>query len=97
MVVPCSPCLNVPVGIDGHADLLVQGMGNAKMSFACRTCGSLWSRDDRRDGGFTWLGLDGQPVSRAALGMAVPPRSNPAPLFMWWPRDGSPVDGKAGR
>lgn len=88
MDTPCPACLKAPIGIDGHADLRVQGMGGTRMSFKCGTCGSLWARTSKGAGGFVWFAMGERNVARLDMGNAVPPCSNPAPAFKWWPRDG---------
>ena len=50
----CNACLRGPSKIDGHADLLVRGLGATSIVFQCRSCGLLWSRSYSPDNYFAW-------------------------------------------
>jgi len=78
MDVPCTACLNKPNGIDGHADMRVRGIGNARMSFECARCGALWARVKSK-AGYAWSGPAPAGAEQEAPGVLVPPRTNPAP------------------
>ncbi len=71
----CAACTKGPSGIDGHQDLLVQMMGNAVMTFKCRSCAAVWSRSYRGEGELVWTRVDpSAPVDprKAATGSTVP-------------------------
>ena len=71
---PCVKCSNGPSGFDGHADLGVQSVGDARISMHCRRCGSYWSRTFAR-GLFTWAAITERMAASPHMGIAVPPLS----------------------
>ncbi len=58
MDAPCLACFGGPFGFAGHADLIVQTVGDARMALRCRRCGSFWSRSLEREGYFSWAAIN---------------------------------------
>ena len=46
----CEKCSQGPKGVEGHADLFVATMSGGAMQFRCRSCGSLWMRQQTAHG-----------------------------------------------
>jgi hypothetical protein len=75
MDTPCLPCLDGPFGFAGHPDLVVQTVGDARMSLRCARCGSFWSRSLEREGYFSWAAMTERMSCNPRMGIAVPPLS----------------------
>jgi hypothetical protein len=73
---PCPACLDKPAAVDGHAHLSVRTIGGTLLTFECRVCHTQWARSVVR-GVFTWTAIDALTGRSAAMGMLVPPRSDP--------------------
>ena len=71
----CPACAMGPGGIDGHADLMVQTMGHARMCFRCAACQSLWLRTTARRGEFAWAPTAERALAKRGADQAVPPLS----------------------
>ena len=72
----CPACLSTPVSIDGHADLSVRTVGSTILTFQCRRCQAMWARSAQR-GVFAWTQIQDGAGRSVAMGIVVPPRSNP--------------------
>ena len=70
----CTACRNSPGGIDGHADLMVETMGDARMCFRCQACRSSWLRTPDRKGSFVWTET-GKHAPGGYRDLLVPPLS----------------------
>lgn len=81
MDVPCLACSEGPSGFDGHADLMMRTIGDARLTLQCRRCFALWSRTLEREGYFAWSALTERMASGPRMGIAVPPRSNAPSSF----------------
>ena len=79
----CGPCAGGPARIDGHALLGVQAVGGSQMSFRCSACQALWSRRYLTRGAFSWIRIPEATAESLEMGISVPPRTNPAPVFPW--------------
>ena len=75
MDAPCLACAGGPSGFDGHADLMMRTIGDARVTLRCRNCFSFWSRTLEREGYFAWSALTEGMASGPRMGIAVPPRS----------------------
>lgn len=75
----CIACRSRPSGIDGHADLRVQTLGNDMLSFKCGNCGALWSRTEKRSGQqFAWAAMGERTAASPWIGVLVPSSSRTA-------------------
>lgn len=71
----CAQCRAGPSGVEGHAHLLVQIMGDGWMAFTCQDCHAMWSRTARPNNRYTWARL---PKRLRLPGVHIPrPRDSP--------------------
>jgi len=68
----CAACDDGPSGIEGHADLRVEAIGNRMMTFRCSSCDAHWSRIDRRGGLFAWNAQAARTAASPWTGVLVP-------------------------
>jgi hypothetical protein len=71
----CQACSSGPVGFAGHADLMVQTVGDTRISLRCGRCGFFWVRTLERKGDFAWAPVTERMAHSPQVGVAVPPRS----------------------
>lgn len=76
MDVPCLACAGEPSGFDGHHELRMRTIGDARVTLQCLRCHSIWSRTLEREGYFVWSALTEGMASVPGMGIAVPPRSS---------------------
>jgi len=75
MDAPCKACSSGPVGFAGHAALIVQNLGDARISLQCSRCDSFWSRTLEQEGYFAWAALTEGMARSSRMGIPVPARS----------------------
>ncbi len=68
----CAACNDGPSGIEGHAALRVDAIGNNVLTFKCGACGAHWSRTARGGGEFVWAALAARTVDSPWMGVLVP-------------------------
>ena len=68
----CAACNDRPSGIEGHADLRVDTIGNRMMTFRCGHCEAHWSRTEGRSGLFVWTALTARTADSPWVGVLVP-------------------------
>src|SRR5688500_8525081 len=75
MDVPCNACLTGPSGFQGHAELMVQTLGDGRLLSQCQRCRAFWVRTAHAGGAFAWSGITERMAFNSALGVTVPPRT----------------------
>ena len=70
----CDACSLGPSGVDGHAGLFTETLGNS-LSLKCRECGALWKRL-RANGEYAWEAFTQSAAGKRDMGVSVPPRSD---------------------
>jgi len=68
----CAACNDGPSGIEGHAALRVDAIGNNVLTFRCGSCGAHWSRTARGSGEFVWTALAARTADSPWMGVLVP-------------------------
>lgn len=68
----CAACSGGPSGIEGHAALRVDAIGNNVLTFRCGSCEAHWSRTARRAGQFVWTALAARTADSPWMGVLVP-------------------------
>jgi hypothetical protein len=74
----CAACNDGPSGIEGHAALRVDAIGNNVLTFRCASCEAHWSRTSRRSGQFVWTALAARTAGSPWMGVIVPPSAKTA-------------------
>ena len=68
----CAACNDGPSGIEGHAALRVDAIGNNVLTLRCSSCGAHWSRTARPGGEFVWTALAARTAASPWMGVLVP-------------------------
>jgi hypothetical protein len=50
----CPACAQGPSRVDGHPGLRVQSLGASRITFTCRHCDSVWSRNYVHSTAYAW-------------------------------------------